>query len=70
MARLGIEPRLPEYIPGALPLSYLAMVDQVGSCLVWIVQVENLQCFWMMWDFPVPDEFTKVEYGTIDGIVI
>ena len=25
MARLEIEPRLPEYIPGALPLSYLTM---------------------------------------------
>jgi hypothetical protein len=25
MARLGIEPRLPEYVPGALPLSYLAL---------------------------------------------
>jgi hypothetical protein len=28
MARLGIEPRLPDYIPGALPLSYLALGNQ------------------------------------------
>jgi hypothetical protein len=25
MARLGIEPRLPKYVSGALPLSYLAI---------------------------------------------
>ena len=30
MARLGIEPRLPENIPGALPLSYLALGNQLG----------------------------------------
>ena len=30
MARLGIEPRPTGYIPGALPLSYLALGNQVG----------------------------------------
>ena len=30
MARLGIEPKPPEYMPGALPLSYLALGGQVG----------------------------------------
>jgi hypothetical protein len=37
LARLGIEPRLPEYILGALPLSYLAMG---GS--TWVVTVVSL----------------------------
>ena len=30
MARLRIKPRPSGYIPGALPLSYLALGDQVG----------------------------------------
>ena len=34
MARLRIEPRPPEYVPGALPLSYLAIGDQVGLLII------------------------------------
>src|SRR6266850_4280529 len=34
MARLGIEPRPPEYMPSALPLSYLALGDQVGLLIM------------------------------------
>ena len=34
LARLGIEPRLSDYITGALPLSYLAMGDQLGRALI------------------------------------
>jgi hypothetical protein len=34
MATLGIEPRLPEYVPGALPLSYLALGYQSGLHLL------------------------------------
>jgi hypothetical protein len=35
MARLRIEPRPPEYyMPGALPLSYLALGDQVGLLIM------------------------------------
>ena len=40
MARLRIEPRLPEYMPGALPLSYLALGYQSG---LHIVRVESVR---------------------------
>ena len=33
MARLGIESRPPEYVPGALPLNYLALGNQSGLSL-------------------------------------
>jgi hypothetical protein len=34
MARVGIELKFPEYMLGALPLSYLALGDQIGLLIM------------------------------------